>query len=62
MPLKSGTSQIVISHNIRQLMNDGYPQEQAKAIAYSEARRSARDAKTRRKLTKTKTTKARKKK
>lgn len=61
MPLKSGTSQIVISHNIKQLMDDGYPQEQAKAIAYAEARRSARNVKTRRKLLR-KSVKTRKKK
>lgn len=50
MPLKSGSSPSAISHNIEKLMNEGYPPQQAKAIAYAEARRTARTSATRRKL------------
>lgn len=42
MPLKSGSSQKVISTNIAELMENGYSQQQAAAIAYSEARRRKR--------------------
>lgn len=40
MPLKSGSSEKTISHNIKQLRKDGYPQEQAIAIAEHKARRT----------------------
>ena len=42
MPLASGTSQAVISSNIRELVKSGRPQRQAVAIALSKARESAR--------------------
>ena len=42
MPLKSGSSQKVISTNIAELMENGYSQQQAAAIAYSESRRRKR--------------------
>lgn len=37
MPLKEGSSQEVISENIRTEMHDGVPQKQAIAIAMSKA-------------------------
>jgi hypothetical protein len=40
MPLKSGSSEKTISKNIGELINSGYPEKQAAAIAYSKARDS----------------------
>ena len=37
MPLKTGSSKDVISENIAELINSGYPRKQAAAIAYREA-------------------------
>ena len=37
MPLFQGDSQAVIQMNIRKLINEGYSQDQAIAIAYAEA-------------------------
>jgi len=44
MPLKTGKSDDDISANIKRLMDEGYPQKQAIAIAYSKAGRSNQDA------------------
>jgi len=40
MPLKPGSSDAVVSHNIKKLMEEGYPQKQAEAIALQKAGRS----------------------
>lgn len=45
MPLQSGYSRETISANIRKLMEEGYPQRQAVAIALSQARKSAKKIK-----------------
>jgi len=37
MPLKSGSSESVISGNIREMMHAGHPQKQAIAAAYRKA-------------------------
>ena len=48
MPLKKGKSDKVISANIRELRHSGYKQDQAIAIAMSEAGRSKRSGKKKR--------------
>ena len=40
MPLKRGSSRKTISDNIRKLRREGYPQQQAVAIAMEQARRT----------------------
>jgi hypothetical protein len=46
MPLKTGSSERVISANIKELMKTGkYSQKQAIAIAESEARRGKKESK-----------------
>lgn len=46
MPLKSGKSQDVISANIATLIREGYPRDQAVAIAYQHAGMSNKSGKT----------------
>jgi len=40
MPLKKGSSRDVIGHNIGKLITEGYPRDQAAAIAYDKANKS----------------------
>lgn len=44
MPLREGSSQEVISQNIREMINSGYPRDQAIAAAMEKAGKSNRDA------------------
>lgn len=44
MPLKKGSSRKTMSSNIKTEINAGKPKPQAVAIAYSEARKSAKSA------------------
>ena len=45
MPLKKGSSQDVIGHNIGKLITEGYPRDQASAIAYDKAKPKSRGKK-----------------
>ncbi len=56
MPLKRGSSQATISKNIGQLIEEGYPRNQAVAIAYRKAGKSR--SKARRKPARKRTRKA----
>jgi len=39
MPLKRGSTRATLSHNVGKLIGEGYPKDQAAAIAYSKAGR-----------------------
>lgn len=52
MPLKKGKSKEVVSYNIAELMDSGYPRKQAVAIALSESRRNDRKNKKSKKVKK----------
>ena len=41
MPLKKGKSKATFKSNVREMMHSGYPQKQALAAAYSQARKSS---------------------
>lgn len=45
MPLKKGKSNKVKSENISELRHSGYPEKQAIAIAYSQARKAGKSNK-----------------
>tara|TARA_R100001132_G_scaffold12243_1_gene11391 strand:+ start:524 stop:682 length:159 start_codon:yes stop_codon:yes gene_type:complete len=49
MPLESGSSQKTISANIKKLIEEGYPQKQAMAIALENARNVSRKKRKKRK-------------
>jgi uncharacterized protein YdaT len=49
MPLKRGYSQKIISENTKKLIDEGYSQKQAIAIAYDTARKAKRAAQKRKK-------------
>lgn len=52
MPLQKGSSQETISQNIGKLITEGYPRDQASAIAYDKAGRSRKKRKKKRALSK----------
>lgn len=49
MPLKKGSSNKVVSSNISELMHSGYPHDQSIAIAMSNAHRSYKNKKKKKK-------------
>ncbi len=49
MPLQKGRSKKVVSHNIKKLIEEGYPQKQAVAISLDKAGKGRKSKKKRRK-------------
>ena len=43
VPLQRGSSRATVSHNIGKLIGEGYPKDQAAAIAYSKAGRGKKN-------------------
>lgn len=41
MPLKKGKNKKVFSENVKRLIREGYPQKQAVAISFSEAKKNS---------------------
>jgi hypothetical protein len=45
MPIKSGTSKATFEDNLKKLLSEGYPKDQALAIAYNAKKKSQKGKK-----------------